>query len=92
MFHNLNVPQVARYIKFTILSYVNQPCLRVEVYRDKGKESTHLPGEEITRSESYSTIIMISFFPSIPYKGVKGWRIGLEQINVGSFIILSHPG
>ena len=92
MFHYLNAPQAARYIKFTILSFFNLPCLRVEVYRDKGKESTHLPGEEINRSETYSNIIMISFFPYIPYKGVKEWRTDLEQINVGSSCILSHPG
>ena len=47
MIHQLNSPEMARFIRFTILSVNIKACLKVEVYRDKGKETTDFREEEI---------------------------------------------
>ena len=68
MIHQLNSPEMARFIRFTILSVNIKACLKVEVYRDKGKETTDFREEEINWSVIWSSIIVVSFFFSFLIK------------------------
>lgn len=89
MIHHLNSPQMARYIRFTILSANIQECLKVEVYRDKGKETTDFRAEEINWSVICSSWIVVSFFFSLLIK-VSGLARG-RRANQYKVILHTKP-